>query len=162
MILSKLSIGVFLLRIVTNHAYVWILYGAMFLNVVTGLAYFFVTMFQCHPVSYFWNKTPPAVGSCISIDIIIGLGYLYSALNILCDFTFALLPIIIVRNLNMPRHLKMITVPLLSMGCIASSGVVVRLAYVDTLRDPDFLCKISYLSSPPPPSPEPNTYMFEW
>lgn len=140
MILSKLSIGIFLLRIVTDCISVRILYAAMILNVLTGVIYFFVTMFQCHPISYFWDKTD--AGNCISIDVIIGLGYLYSVLNIGCDFTFALLPIAIVRNLNMPRRLKMVTIPLLSMGCIASAGVVVRLAFLETLRDPDFLCEM--------------------
>lgn len=140
MILSKLSIGVFLLRIVIAQAYLWILYSAMVLNLITGLVFFFVTMLQCQPVSFFWDKAPPAKGSCISTSVIIDLTFVYSALNILCDFTFALLPIAIVWRLNMPRRLKVATIPLLSMGCIASAGVVVRLAYVETFRNPDFLC----------------------
>ncbi|CAN8098369.1 unnamed protein product [Discula destructiva] len=141
MILSKLSIGVFLLRIVTQRVHAWILYLVMALSSLTGLIFFFLTMLQCRPVSHFWDRVASGAGSCIDIDIIIALGYLYSALNILCDFTFALLPVAIVQKLNMPRRLKMATIPLLTLGCVASSGVVVRLAYVQTLRQPDFLCK---------------------
>lgn len=140
MIFSKISIGIFLLRIIVERIQVWFIYFALMINVMTGLVFFFVTTLQCHPVSYFWNKESQD-GTCIPIGIIIALTYLYSSLNIICDFTFALLPIFIVRKLNMKRRMKIAIVPLLSMGCIASSAVVVRLAYVETFRNPDFLCK---------------------
>lgn len=139
MIFSKISIGIFLLRIIVERVQVWFIYGALAINVMTGLVFFFVTTLQCHPVSYFWHKEQP--GTCIPIGIIIALTYLYSSLNIICDFTFALLPIFIVRKLNMKRRMKVAIIPLLSMGCIASSAVVVRLFYVETFRNPDFLCK---------------------
>lgn len=141
MIFSKISIGIFLLRIIVERIQVWFIYGALAINVMTGLVFFFVTTLQCQPVSYFWHKGQP--GTCVPIGIIIALTYLYSSLNIICDFTFALLPIFIVRKLNMKRRMKVAIIPLLSMGCIASSAVVVRLAYVETFRNPDFLCKLS-------------------
>ncbi|POS75381.1 hypothetical protein DHEL01_v206217 [Diaporthe helianthi] len=137
MIFSKMSIGIFLLRIIVQRIQVWFIYMALTINVLTGMVFFFVTTLQCQPVSFFWNKDQP--GKCIQIDIIIGLTYLYSSLNIICDFTFALLPIFIVRKLNMKRRMKVAIIPLLSMGCIASCAVVVRLAYVETFRNPDFL-----------------------
>ncbi|KKY39707.1 putative integral membrane protein [Diaporthe ampelina] len=137
MIFSKISIAIFLLRIIVERIQVWFIYGALAINVMTGLVFFFVTTLQCQPISYFWHKEQP--GTCVPIGIIIALTYLYSSLNIICDFTFALLPIFIVRKLNMKRRMKVAIMPLLSMGCIASSAVVVRLAYVETFRDPDFL-----------------------
>ncbi|KAF3761702.1 hypothetical protein M406DRAFT_221189, partial [Cryphonectria parasitica EP155] len=137
MILSKISIGLFLVRIIVKKITLHVIYLAMFLSVVTGLIFFFVAVLQCTPVSYFWNKTQP--GSCISVDIIIDMTFLYTALNIVCDFSFALMPIFIIRNLNMPKRMKMATIPLLSMGCLASGGAVVRMAYVERFRDADFL-----------------------
>lgn len=145
MIFSKISIGIFLLRIIVERIQVWFIYIALAINVMTGLVFFFVTTLQCQPVSYFWHKEQP--GKCIPIGIIIALTYLYSSLNIICDFTFALLPIFIVRKLNMKRRMKVAIIPLLSMGCIASSAVVVRLFYVETFRNPDFLCKSGLLQS---------------
>ncbi|PSR76754.1 hypothetical protein BD289DRAFT_456899 [Coniella lustricola] len=137
MIFSKISIGLFLLRILIHKGSRMLVYLAMCLSVVTGLIFFFVALLQCSPIPYFWDKT--IGGHCISIEVIIDLTFLYSSLNIMCDFTFALMPIFIVRNLNMPRRLKMATIPLLSLGCVASSGAVVRMAYVESFRDPDFL-----------------------
>lgn len=149
MIFSKISIGIFLLRIIVEKLHLWLIYVALFINVLSGLAFFLVTLLQCHPVSYFWNKNQD--GACISVDIIVALTYVYSCFNIICDFTFALLPIVIVQGLNMNKRLKIAIIPLLGMGCIASSAVVVRLAYVERFRDKEFLCKP--ISSPPPLPP---------
>lgn len=138
MIFSKLSIGLFLLRIVASRLHARIAYFAMGLGVLIGLVFFFATLLQCQPVSYFWNEDQS--GHCIPMDVLVFLTFLYSALNIICDFTFALLPMVIVTGLNMNKKTKVALAPLLSMGCIASGAVVVRLAYIERFRDPDFLC----------------------
>lgn len=144
MITSKLSIGCFLLRIAVKRLHTWIIYAAMLISVVAGSVFFFVTLFQCHPIPYFWNKTQP--GQCISIEVIIALGYLYSSFSIISDFTFALLPAFIVMNLQLKRRTKIALVPLLTMGCIASSAVVARTPYLIRFRSPDFLCTLQSLS----------------
>lgn len=145
MILSKLSIAIFLARIVVAKIYRWILYATMVISVVTGLGFFFVMLFQCQPVEYFWERKPGVDGQCMPVDVIIIVTYVYSGLNILCDFTLALLPVTIVWSLHMPLKMKLATFSLLSMGCIASTGVVLRLRFVQNYRDADFLCK-SYSS----------------
>ncbi|ROW01310.1 hypothetical protein VMCG_05937 [Cytospora schulzeri] len=137
MIFSKISIAIFLLRIIVERIHARFIYVALFINILSGMAFFLVTLLQCHPVSYFWNKNQD--GACVDVGIVIALTYFYSSLNILCDFTFALLPIVIVRGLNMNRKMKIAIIPLLSMGCIASSAVIVRLAYVERFRNPEFL-----------------------
>lgn len=154
MIFSKISIGIFLIRIIVEKVHLWLIYVALLINVMSGLAFFLVTLLQCQPVSYFWDKSQD--GTCISAGVIVALTYVYSVFNIICDFIFALLPIVIIQGLNMNKKLKIAIIPLLSMGCIASSAVVVRLAYVESFRDKEFLCR----QSPPPPlsSPSNPTY----
>ncbi|KAF2174993.1 hypothetical protein K469DRAFT_612360 [Zopfia rhizophila CBS 207.26] len=137
MISSKVSIGFLLLRIAVKKIHAWILYAAMFISVVAGVVFFFVTLFQCKPISYFWNKTQS--GKCINIDIIIGLACLYSTFSIISDFTFAILPVFLVWNLQLNRRAKIALIPLLTMGCIASSAVVARVPYLKNFSDPDFL-----------------------
>jgi len=116
MIASKISIGVFMLRIVTRKLHAWIVYTAMSLTVLSGLIFFFVTMFQCSPINYFWDRTIP--GQCINADIIIALAFLYSSFSVISDFTFAMLPIWLVMHLHMTRRNKMAVIPLLAMGCM--------------------------------------------
>src|SRR5689334_7656636 len=101
MITSKLSIGFFLLRISVKKVHSWVIYAAMCISVVAGTVFFFVTLFQCKPISFFWNKSQP--GECIKIDIIIALAYLYSVFSIISDFTFAILPGFLVWNLQLKR-----------------------------------------------------------
>ncbi|KAK1976066.1 hypothetical protein LZ30DRAFT_667493 [Colletotrichum cereale] len=137
MIASKLSIAFFLARITTQKVHKWIVYGAALITVLSGVVFFFVTLFQCRPVSFFWNKDQ--AGSCININVVIGLAFLYSVFSVISDFAFAILPAFIVWDLQVPRKTKIALIPLLMMGCVASSAVLVRFGYLMGLKDPDFL-----------------------
>lgn len=138
MISSKISISLFLLRITVAKIHHHILYLLILFSVLTGMVFFFVTLFQCYPVTYFWDKNQD--GSCIDSKIIAALTYLYSAINVIVDFTFALMPLHIIHGLQMHRRTKFALIPILGMGCVASLAVVVRFAYINRFEDPDFLC----------------------
>ena len=116
MIAAKISIGLFLLRVTVSKLQRLIIYIAMGLTVLTGIVFFFVTLLQCSPVSFFWNKHQP--GKCVNVDVIIGLTFLYSAVSAICDFTFGLLPVWLVWGLNMRKSEKLALIPILSMGCM--------------------------------------------
>lgn len=137
MILSKISIGYLLLRVAVKKIHAWIIYGAMVITGITCTVFFFVVIFQCSPVSFFWNKHQD--GTCVNIEVIIGLAYLYSACSVITDFTFALLPAWIIMGLQLHKRTKFALIPLMAMGCVASAAVVVRFAYLPRFRDPDFL-----------------------
>ncbi|KAF2752105.1 hypothetical protein M011DRAFT_516460 [Sporormia fimetaria CBS 119925] len=138
MITSKLSIGWFLLRIAIKRLHTIIIWVAMTMSLVAGVVFFFITLFQCQPISYFWHKVGQE-GQCISIEIVIGLAYLYSTFSVISDFTFALLPAFLVMGLQLNKRTKTALIPLLTMGCIASAAVVARVPYMKNFRDPDFL-----------------------
>ncbi|GJC90371.1 satratoxin biosynthesis SC1 cluster protein 4 [Colletotrichum liriopes] len=138
MIASKISIGYFLLRITVRKIDIWIIYTVMMLTVCTGVVFFFVTLLQCLPVSYFWNKSTQE-GHCVPMDVIIALTFLYSAFSVICDFTFAILPIVLIWKLKMDRKTKFALVPVMAMACIASAAVVVRMPFVKDFKNPDFL-----------------------
>ncbi|KAF2734995.1 hypothetical protein EJ04DRAFT_601935 [Polyplosphaeria fusca] len=138
MICAKISIGLFLLRVTVSPIHRWIIYINMFLTALTGTVFFFVTLLQCHPISFFWNRSIEG-GSCVDVEVIIALTFLYSAISAICDFTFGILPIFLVWGLNMSRRMKLMLIPLLSMACIASTAVVVRMAFVTRFRSKDFL-----------------------
>jgi hypothetical protein len=156
MIFAKISIGIFLLRVTVRPIHHYIIYTVMGATCVISTVFFFLSIFQCSPVSYFWNRSIPG-GSCINIDVIIGIAYLYSGVAALCDFTFGLLPVVMIMNLNMPMKTKILLAPILSMACVyvcpmlntrnptltvnhrASTAVVVRMAYIMDFKKPDFL-----------------------
>jgi hypothetical protein len=58
MVTSKVSIGLFLLRVTIKPIHKWIIYAAMAVSVFTGGVFFFVTVFQCTPVRYALTEPP--------------------------------------------------------------------------------------------------------
>ncbi|KAH9881933.1 hypothetical protein J1614_001104 [Plenodomus biglobosus] len=138
MIASKISIGLFLLRVTVKTVHKYIIYTTMGLTVLTGLIFFFVTLLQCTPIKFFWDKSI-TTGTCVQIDVIIGLTFLYSAISVICDFTFAILPVFLIWGLNMSRRSRIMLIPILGMACVASVAVVVRMAFVMDFKNPDFL-----------------------
>jgi hypothetical protein len=55
----RLSIAVFLIRICLKRAYKIIIYATMVMVTSFSIFYFFLVLFQCSPVSFFWNGKPP-------------------------------------------------------------------------------------------------------
>ncbi|KAK6825725.1 hypothetical protein PG995_014693 [Apiospora arundinis] len=138
MITSKISIGLFLLRIAVKKIHQYIIYSAMTISVISGMAFFFVTLFQCNPSPFFWNRyVPGEPGTCIPSSVIIGLGLLYTSFSLVSDFTFALLPAVLIWDLKLKQRTKLAIIPLLAMGCVASCAVVARYPYMTRLSDID-------------------------
>lgn len=99
----------------------------------------------------------------MDMKIIVIMTYIYSGFAALCDFTVGLLPIFLVRKLHMKRQTKIAVMGILGMACMyvylflisgfpyyfqitdkgfhsASSAVIVRIPFVKTFYDRDFLC----------------------
>ena len=64
----------------------------------------------------FWDRAQD--GSCVGSDILVALTYVYSSINVVCDFTFGLLPIALIYDLQMGLKTKLMVVPILSMACM--------------------------------------------
>ncbi|KAK6065516.1 integral membrane protein [Seiridium cupressi] len=138
MIFSKTSIAFFLFRLTPLKPQRMTIYAALGISIFISTGFFFIAMFQCWPVSFFWTRVP-GTGSCIPIDIIISVTYVYSAFAIITDFTFTILPIWLVKDLQLDKRTKFALIPILSLAALASCAVAVRLAYVQKFHDPDFL-----------------------
>ncbi|KAG6027702.1 hypothetical protein E4U41_000860 [Claviceps citrina] len=138
MIACKLSFAWFLHRITTQRLHTVIIYCASLFTVLAGLAFFLVTLFQCRPISFYWNKEQRG-GTCLPMNIVMALAYLYSVLSVLTDFTLAILPAFVIWNLQLQRRTKIAVIFLVCMGCFASTAVAIRCIYLPKFVDPDFL-----------------------
>lgn len=120
MIGAKVSVGLSLLRItpITKQTSRYIIHVVIYTSVLTGLVFGLLTTFQCSPVQYFWRRALGETGKCITMDIIIAFTYVMSALFAACDFTFAILPVFLIKGLNMSRNSKIALIPILSMACM--------------------------------------------
>lgn len=117
----KISVCIFIMRITIRRLHHWILYVVLFFNVASGLVFMFLMLLQCKPLQYFWTRTafdPSIKGSCMDIQVIITMTYVYSVFAFLCDITVGVLPIFVVRKLNMRRNTKWAVVGILGMACM--------------------------------------------
>lgn len=62
---------------------------------VFSVFYFFLILFQCHPVSYFWAQYSGEKGSCVNPVVIADSTYAHSAVSVAADWTLGILPIFI-------------------------------------------------------------------
>lgn len=116
--LLKVAIGFFLLRITINPIHVWIIRLIMLASVVLGVAYCCVCLFQCHPISYWWDLNPNHHGTCISASFVADTTYVVSALNAVADWVFGTLPIFIVKDLQMKTSSKVIVATILGFAAL--------------------------------------------
>jgi hypothetical protein len=81
--------------------------------------YFFLLVFQCHPVRYYWTQYAPnndPEGTCINPRIFLTASYAYGAISEAVDWVLGLLPIWIIWGLNMNVRTKASVGILLSLG----------------------------------------------
>lgn len=85
-----------------------------------------VAIFQCKPVAAAWGEP----GDCTSgQSVILNVSYFVSAANIFTDISTALVPILLLRHLQMPRRIKLLTMGVLSLGVFASVATTIRITY---------------------------------
>ncbi|KAL4957356.1 hypothetical protein BDW69DRAFT_201197 [Aspergillus filifer] len=139
-VLAKISVAIFLLRVVFLPAHRATLYSVTALTVAAGIVFFVMLVAQCSPVSFWWTRMAGDTnGECGLINAIAIMLYIFSVTSALFDLIVGLLPIILVRKLQMGRRTKMAVAGLLGMACVASIAIIIRIPYVQTIRDPDFL-----------------------
>ncbi|KAK5149205.1 hypothetical protein LTR04_007348 [Oleoguttula sp. CCFEE 6159] len=96
---NKLSILYLYLRIFIDQTFRRMCYLGIAFTASTSIAYILATIFQCTPISAFWDKTIRD-RHCINSE---AFWISYSALNIATDFFVLALPIRQIMHLQLPR-----------------------------------------------------------
>ncbi|KAK7967573.1 uncharacterized protein PG986_001850 [Apiospora aurea] len=139
----KASIAIFLSRICVERIHKIIIWSILALTEIYSLFFFLLFVLQCRPTALFWlryNPDPPA-GFCLDAAVVAKSFYAYSAISCLTDWTYSLLPITLVWNLQMNIKMKISVCILLAAGVIAT---IVRFPYLYSLTDVgDFLYSTS-------------------
>jgi cation-transporting ATPase 13A1 len=121
---AKVSIAMTLLRLTFKKIHNFILWSVIAVTIAVGFAFWFVLLLQCNPVSHFWNRL--GEGTCIDVNIILVMAYIYSISAAACDFTMGVLPIILVSKLHMNSRTKWALAGILSMGCVYDISLVLQ------------------------------------
>lgn len=87
MMFIKLSIGVFLLRLAVQTAYIWILRVSLVIIAIWSTVIFFWNIFQCDPVDKQWDYRIKG-GRCVDPDQLVSAAYAMTALTVLSDWLY--------------------------------------------------------------------------
>ncbi|KAG8625290.1 hypothetical protein KVT40_007041 [Elsinoe batatas] len=132
--LLKVSVGLFLLRITPSKVHIWIIRLFIAGSLLFGTFYWFLIIFQCNPVSFWWDLNPNSTGKCISPTVFAACAYIISALNTAADLVFTILPMFLVWKTSMTTRTRALVCSLLGLGSIAGIATIVRIPYLHTLN----------------------------
>ncbi|KAK3312211.1 hypothetical protein B0H66DRAFT_525228 [Apodospora peruviana] len=134
MMLVKVSVGLLLLRVATARQHRGIIQSAIGFGVASLLSFFFLMLFQCHPVRL-PTATDQEQGSCASDQAVIVTAYVGGLLNMATDIVLALLPGFIIWPLQMKVWTKVAVIFVMGLGCLTSAAVLVRSIHLHELLD---------------------------
>ena len=138
--LIKASVVFTLVRITTNKWYRWSLYAMQFLATIMALIGILASLLYCRPTPAYWN---PLLGTCGNFMVVVNIGYAWTAVGIITDWTCAILPYFIIRKLQMSRRSKNTVMVILGLAAVASTATIVRAPYLQYyLVEEDRLCTL--------------------
>lgn len=126
-ILVKASIAVFLIRLTTQKRYHYPLWFVIIATIAGCVVPGVVVVTLCKPLAAQWD---PSLGTCGDYSIITKLSYAVSVITVVTDWTCAIIPIILIRRLNVPPHQKLPLMITLSLGVFASLASIGRMPYL--------------------------------
>ncbi|KYK53962.1 hypothetical protein DCS_05911 [Drechmeria coniospora] len=123
--LIKLSLSLFYLQIFLGPSIRVLLWATVVFNVLYGVVFTITAIFQCSPVSYFWDQyLPGADGSCININV---FGWLNAAIGVLIDLWMIGVPLCQVFRLHMHWKKKVGVAVMFLLGTFVTVVSIFRL-----------------------------------
>lgn len=114
---AKMSISFSLMRISVKKLHKQILWALMGASIIITIVAWVAVFTTCRPFAYTWDKTIKG-GKCQPLNQIILLSYIVSVANVITDWTCAVLPVFILRGLQMARNVKISIYLILVMGTL--------------------------------------------
>ena len=132
MVILKISLGIFYLRIVVSRWHKITVYATVGIAAIFTSYYFFAILFSCGLPSHFLTnalhgKCTGTVHGRYAVNMTAGV------INTVSDFILAILPIALINKACMPLPAKISASLILLLGCLGSAASVVRLAHVHGL-----------------------------
>ncbi|RAL67100.1 hypothetical protein DID88_007880 [Monilinia fructigena] len=122
---SKASVSVFLLRLAIVQWHRWVLYFTLFSVSSIAVICALFDFIRCDPIAHVWNPSIPA--KCwLSDEQYTTISMVVGGTSAVADFVLALLPWIILWNINIKRKEKFLITSSMSMGIIAMVCGVIR------------------------------------
>ncbi|KAK6212556.1 hypothetical protein LQW54_005141 [Pestalotiopsis sp. IQ-011] len=136
MAVAKWSLGLFLLRLVTEAWHRAVIWTAMCVLMSASISVCFVFWLQCSPPAYLWDKRIE-FGECKVNSTPVSM--LLCVLCVMVDFFFALFPWLFIWRLQMNKREKLVILSSMSLGVIAGACGIKRTIEVPELSSADYL-----------------------
>ncbi|CAL8576420.1 hypothetical protein XPA_002305 [Xanthoria parietina] len=128
--LAKVAILIFYLRLNPQKTFRYSVFAVLFITVGYMIALCFALFFQCRPVAKVWN--PLLEGHCVNAKDL----YLWNTiLNVITDFLVILVPIPMLRTLQVGTRQKWVIGLLFGIGSLTCIISVIRTYFIAILLD---------------------------
>ncbi|KAI2467816.1 hypothetical protein F4781DRAFT_423105 [Annulohypoxylon bovei var. microspora] len=126
--LVKAGIAVALLRLTTTKkVFRFIILGILISTPVFTVAVLIVLISTCVPLGSQWDL---ALGSCRVHTVMAYLSYIFTAFTIILDWACAVIPYLLLKDLEMRRRVKVSLIVVLAFGSLGGVCAIVRLPYL--------------------------------
>ncbi|CAI7585156.1 unnamed protein product [Penicillium glandicola] len=130
-VLIKWALSIFLLRFCVSPVLKWIIYLLLAIHTAVSAAGIVFSLVQCRPFHFAWTQIlGDQSGSC---DSFLAIFIVQSAVNCLADWVLAILPIFIVRKIQLRRKTKIKVAAILAFGSVAAIASAIRFPYIIAL-----------------------------
>ncbi|ROW02929.1 hypothetical protein VSDG_01719 [Cytospora chrysosperma] len=129
---SKLSVGLVLYRLAEARKAIRIslMVSMVVLTIWTTVTVLTISL-QCRPLAAAWGE---GTGTCVSGEVISNTGYSFSSMDIATSWFYALLPIYLLKGIQISRKLKASVLILLGLGVVSNIATLIRLKYLIDIR----------------------------
>ncbi|KAF2621923.1 hypothetical protein BU25DRAFT_296680, partial [Macroventuria anomochaeta] len=141
--LVKVSICLFLLRLVMKKLYIQFLWGIIVFMFAFTIASVLTLVLQCAPIAAAWNYAlrPPPIGvgnaKCYSLEVFTKIGLFNGVIHIATDILLAILPTPLIWSLQMDTRARVSLIAILSVGIFAAIAGIIRQINVGPLDEHD-------------------------
>ncbi|KAI1406929.1 hypothetical protein F5Y13DRAFT_207124 [Hypoxylon sp. FL1857] len=126
--LVKAGIAVALLRLTTTQRlYRLIILGILISTPIFTAAVLIVLIATCRPLGAQWDLE---LGSCPVHTVMAYLSYIFTAFTVILDWACAVIPYLLLRDLEMKRRIKISLIVVLAFGSLAGVCAIIRLPYI--------------------------------
>lgn len=133
LVFIKVSICLTLLRIAVIKWHRITLWVLIWVTAVSTIFVEFYVLLQCRPIAASWGEVK---GVCASKTITVSITFIISGFNLITDVTTALLPFLMLKDVQMTKKNKIAIIGILSLGVLASIATIARLPFAQAYFSP--------------------------
>lgn len=141
LLLMKVAICLFLLRLSNFRKLRLWLYGLIVLLVTSHVPLIFLMIFQCSPISKYWTNPLEGPGACFSKNTVELIIIIQGVFSIVSDFICAAFPIVLLWDVQISKRTKIALCFLMGLGVITAFASIVRTALSGLIKSSDVTWK---------------------